>query len=60
MTGVVEFDVTADVAAFLAGAPNEGWVLGKTNEERQGRIVLLSRENAPPPATPHRGRTTKR
>lgn len=49
MTGVVEFDVTADVAAFLAGTPNEGWVLKKSNEERQGRIVLLTRESAVPP-----------
>lgn len=49
MSGVVEFDVTADVAAFLAGAPNEGWVIKKTNEERQGRLVLLARESASPP-----------
>lgn len=49
LTGVIEFDVTADVLAFLAGAPNEGWVIKKTNEERQGRIVFLTRESSSPP-----------
>ncbi len=43
-TGWVQFDVTADVAAFLAGAPNNGWMLQKTDEGQPGRIDLASRE----------------
>jgi hypothetical protein len=49
MTGVVEFDVTADVAAFLAGAPNSGWIIKKTDEGKQGRIVFMTKESGQPP-----------
>lgn len=44
LTGVIEFNVTADVQAFLSGTPNHGWVIKKTDEEKQGRIVLMQKE----------------
>jgi len=47
--GTLEFDVTADVAAFLAGTPNEGWLLKKTDEDKQGRIVFLTKEGGAAP-----------
>ncbi len=43
-TGGVSFDVTADVAAFLAGTANDGWLIGKTDETLSGRLDLTSRE----------------
>lgn len=43
-TGSVSFDVTADVAAFLAGAANDGWLIAKTDEALAGRIDFTSRE----------------
>jgi len=49
-TGTLEFDVTADVRAFLAGTPNEGWLLKKTDEDKQGRIVFLTKEGGAAPA----------
>lgn len=42
--GLVRFDVTADVAAFLAGAENHGWLLKKEDEALSGRIDYVSRE----------------
>jgi hypothetical protein len=42
--GLVRFDVTADVAAFLAGTANEGWLLKKENETLSGRIDYVARE----------------
>ncbi len=45
--GWVQFDVTADVAAFLAGTANNGWLLQKTDEAQAGRIDLASREGTP-------------
>lgn len=42
--GRVRFDVTADVAAFLAGTANKGWLLKKANEVLSGRIDYVSRE----------------
>lgn len=50
MTGTVDFDVTADVIAFLGGTPNEGWLLKKTDEDKQGRIVFLTKEGGAAPA----------
>jgi PKD repeat protein len=44
--GWVQFDVTADVAAFLAGAADDGWVIEKTDEGQAGRVDLVSREGA--------------
>ena len=44
-TGVVEWDVTAEVQAFLAGAvPNYGWIVKKTDEGQPGRVDFASRE----------------
>ncbi len=43
-SGWVQFDVTADVVAFLAGTPNDGWLIQKTDEGQAGRIDLVSRE----------------
>jgi hypothetical protein len=44
--GTVHFAVTADVAAFLAGTANRGWLLKKANEALSGRIDYVSREGA--------------
>jgi hypothetical protein len=49
MTGTVEFDVKADVVAFLGGTPNEGWLLKKTDEDKQGRIVFMTKEGGAAP-----------
>jgi hypothetical protein len=44
-TGVVAFDVTADVAAFLAGTTdNHGWLVKKTNERQAGKAEFGVRE----------------
>ncbi len=48
-TGVVSFDVTADVLAWLSGQPNDGWVLKKTVEGDPGMVDFGSRERATPP-----------
>ena len=45
-TGWVEFDVTEDVAAFLAGEPNFGWLVKKTEENQNGKVDYTSREGA--------------
>ncbi len=42
--GRVSFDVTADVAAYLTGTANQGWLLKKANEALSGRIDYVSRE----------------
>lgn len=42
--GVLTLDVTADVAAVLAGAPDHGWILKKTDEGAAGMLELASRE----------------
>jgi hypothetical protein len=44
--GWVQFDVTADVAAFLAGTADDGWLIEKTDEGQAGRVDLVSREGA--------------
>ncbi len=43
-SGWVTFDVTSDVAAFLTGTANNGWLLQKTDEGQAGQIDLVSRE----------------
>ncbi|MGH7372575.1 MAG: DNRLRE domain-containing protein, partial [Candidatus Methylomirabilales bacterium] len=49
-TGVVEWDVTPDVAAFLAGtAPNVGWLLKAVDQSHTGHVQYASREGASPP-----------
>ena len=46
-SGWIQFDVTADVQAFLAGAAaNHGWLIRKTDEGQAGRVDLVSREGA--------------
>ncbi len=40
----VSFDVTADVAAFLAAAPNYGWLIKKRSEGANGSIEYTARE----------------
>jgi hypothetical protein len=48
--GVVRFDVTADVAAFLSGATsNYGWVLKRTDEGPSGSVDFGSRESGAVP-----------
>jgi hypothetical protein len=44
LAGTVSFDVTGDVAAFLSGATNDGWLLAKTDETASGRVDFVSRE----------------
>ncbi len=46
LAGTVEFDVTADVAAFLAGTANHGWLLKKADEGKSGLVEYVSREGA--------------
>lgn len=46
----LEFDVTADVQAFLAGSRvNHGWVIAKTDETANGDIDLASRTESGAP-----------
>ncbi len=45
----LEFDVTSDVAAFIAGAPLHGWLVTKSDETKGGQIRLSSREGTTPP-----------
>jgi hypothetical protein len=47
LAGMVDFDVTTDVAAFLGGAINDGWLLAKTDESLAGRVDFVSREANP-------------
>lgn len=45
-TGVVEFDVTSDVHAFVDGvSQNYGWLLKKTDEGANGKILFGSKES---------------
>jgi hypothetical protein len=46
-SGWIQFDVTADVQAFLAGTENDGWLLEKTDEGQGGRLNLVAREGTP-------------
>jgi hypothetical protein len=49
LRGVVSFDVTADVQAFLGGQPNYGWLLKRTEEGPSGAIDFAARESGTPP-----------
>ena len=40
------FDVTADVAGFLAGTPNQGWLITKEDTAQGGKVDYGSREGA--------------
>ena len=44
LSGFIQFNVTADVAAFLAGTPNQGWLVKKTDETVGGGTRYTSRE----------------
>ena len=44
--GVVAFNVTADVAGFLSGASNYGWIVRKSEEEKGGYVTFFSKESA--------------
>ena len=48
-TGVVTFDVTADVLAWLGGQPNDGWILKKAVEGDPGSVDFGSRESSAVP-----------
>lgn len=49
-SGSVLFNVTADVAVFLAGTQlNQGWLLKKTSETQTGLIEFASRQTANAP-----------
>lgn len=47
--GLVTFDVTADVRAFLADTANHGWYLTKGSNANSQRIVFRSRERPEKP-----------
>lgn len=50
LSGVVSLDVTADLAAVLAGGgEHHGWILKKTLEGQAGRVEFGSRESGIPP-----------
>jgi len=38
------FDVTADVATFLTGTPNQGWLIVKADDDQSGKADYGSRE----------------
>ncbi len=42
--GVIDFDVTVDVAAFLSGTDNYGWIIRKAEENKAGYVSFNSRE----------------
>lgn len=49
-TGVVEFDVTADVASFATGInSNYGWIIKKTNEGHTGQVSFGTKESTSVP-----------
>jgi N-acetylneuraminic acid mutarotase len=46
-TGIVEFDVTDDIALFLDGtSSNYGWIMKKTEEGQSGQVRFATRESA--------------
>jgi hypothetical protein len=48
LTGWVDFDVTAGVAAIAEGADHDGWLLKKGAEGQSGRVEFVSREGGAP------------
>jgi hypothetical protein len=48
LAGAVLLDVTADVAAFLEGTPNHGWIVRKEDELLSGNVTFSSREGSAP------------
>ena len=47
-TNTVEFNVLADIKAFMSGTPNYGWIIKKTDETSGGGIDFESREAGTP------------
>lgn len=46
-SGIAEYDVTADVAAFLGGSSdNYGWMIKKTNEGQNGQVSFGTKESS--------------
>jgi hypothetical protein len=45
-SGVVEFDVTTDIVAFLDNIFNYGWLVKKTNEGQNGQVSFGTKESA--------------
>ena len=45
-TGVITYDVTTDVQAFLTGTNNYGWLLKKTNEGQPGQVQFGTKESS--------------
>lgn len=43
-TGWAQYDVTADVEAFLSGAESFGWLIKKSDEGASGKVTYASRE----------------
>lgn len=43
LRGWISFDVTSDLAAFLGGSSNDGWLLKKSDEGQSGRVDYTSR-----------------
>jgi hypothetical protein len=48
-SGVIEYDVTSDVAAFMSGTNNYGWIIKKTNENQTGSADFGTRESSSVP-----------
>lgn len=48
-TGTVSFNVTSDVQAFLNGTANDGWIVRKNDETREGDIQFSSVNSANAP-----------
>ena len=46
LAGWVSFDVTSDVAAFVNGTSNHGWLLKKTDERKSGQVAYDSRQGS--------------
>lgn len=49
LRGIVRYDVTADVAALLAGGAEFGWLLRKSAEGQGGLVEYRSREDGTGP-----------
>jgi hypothetical protein len=46
-SGVVEYDITSDVASFLNGSStNYGWIIKKTDEGQNGQVSFGSKESS--------------
>ncbi|MCP4686396.1 MAG: DNRLRE domain-containing protein, partial [bacterium] len=47
LMGWIQFDLTADVRAFLSGGENFGWIVKKANEGASGKVEYTSKEGTP-------------